>query len=130
MRFSDDETFVWKILSNYSGSLIRDAEDRFVRAMANRHRDTFSSLAPDPVFGIISARKAVRIPQKHPKRTPGLGLRARGTGASAENNAHVSVADETKIWDKTYIRIVKNGLPDIISAVNRKKTELVFDPEA
>jgi hypothetical protein len=90
----------------------------------------FFYLVPDPVFRIISARKAIRILQKHPKRTPGLGLRAWGTGASAENNVHVSVADETKIWDEIFIRIVKNGLPDIISAVNRKKAELVFDPEA
>ncbi|MDR1111598.1 MAG: hypothetical protein LBP92_13135 [Deltaproteobacteria bacterium] len=128
-RFSDDETFVWKILSTYAGSLIRDAEDRFVYSMVNRHWGDFSRLVPDPAFRIISARKAIRILQNHPKRTPGLGLRAWGTGASAENNVHISVADETKIWDEILTRIVEKGLTDVISAVNRKKTELVFDPE-
>lgn len=128
-RFSAEEATVWKILSTYAGPLIRDAEDRFVYSMVNRHWDAFSCHVAIPVFRIISARKAIRILQKLPKRTPGIGLRAWGTGASAEVNVHISVTDETKSWDEIHSRIVENGVLDIISAVNRKKTELVFDPE-
>ena len=128
-RFSAEEASVWRILSKYAGPLIRDAEDNFVYSMVNRHWEDFSQHVSIPVFRIISARKAIRILQKQPKRTPGLGLRAWGTGASAEVNVHVSVAEETKQWDEIHSRIVANGVTDIVQAVNRKKTELVFDPE-
>jgi hypothetical protein len=128
-RFSAEEASVWRILSKYAGPLIRDAEDNFVYSMVNRHWEDFSQHVSIPVFRIISARKAIRILQKQPKRTPGIGLRAWGTGASAEVNVHISVADETKQWDEIHSRIVENGVTDIVEAVNRKKTELVFDPE-
>jgi hypothetical protein len=42
---------------------------------------------------------------------------------------HISVAEETKPWTEVLDRILKNGLADIISAINRKKTEVVYDPE-
>lgn len=128
-KFSPEESLVWGILSKYAGPLIRDAEDNFVYSMVNRHWEDFSQHVSIPEFRIISARKAVRILQQQPKRTPGVGLRAWGTGASAEVNVHVSVAGETKTWDEIYSRIVKSGVADIITAVNRKRTEVVFDPE-
>ncbi len=88
-RFTEEEASVWKVLSKYSGPLIRDAEDKFVYSMVNRHWEEFSGYIAIPVFRIISARKAIRILQKLPKRTPGIGLRAWGTGASAEVNVHL-----------------------------------------
>ena len=36
---------------------------------------------------------------------------------------------ETKDWDTIHHRIESGGILDIIDAVNRKRTELVFDPE-
>lgn len=126
---SQEEASVWKILSKYAGPLIRDAEDRFVYSMVNRHWEAFSRHVAIPVFRVISARKAIRILQTLPKRTPGIGLRAWGTGASAEVNVHISVSTETKRWDEIHSRIEENGIIDIISAVNRRRTELVFDPE-
>jgi hypothetical protein len=128
-RFSAEEASVWRILSKYAGTLIRDAEDSFVYSIVNRHWEEFSQNVSIPVFRIVSARKAIRILQKQPKRTPGLGLRAWGTGASAEVNVHISVTDETKRWDDIHNRIASNGVLDIVEAVNRKRTELVFDPE-
>lgn len=128
-RFTAEEAAVWKILSKYGGPLIRDAEDNFVYSMVNRHWEDFSQHVSIPVFRIISARKAIRILQKEPKRTPGIGLRAWGTGASAEVNVHISVAEETKRWDEIHSRITEHGVTDIVEAVNRKKTELVYDPE-
>ena len=81
------------------------------------------------LFSPEEARKAIRILQTLPKRTPGIGLRAWGTGASAEVNVHISVGRETKRWDEIHSRIEENGITDIIEAVNRRRTELVFDPE-
>jgi hypothetical protein len=55
--------------------------------------------------------------------------RPSGTGASAEVNVHISIAEETKPWAEVFDRIVKNSLTDRIGAINRKKTEVVYDPE-
>lgn len=123
-RFSVEEASVWRVLSKYAGPLIRDAEDSFVYSMVNKHWEEFSQHVSIPVFRVISARKAIRILQKLPRRTPGWG-----TGASAEVNVHISITEETKRWDEINSRIVENGVMDIVAAVNRKKTELVFDPE-
>ena len=67
--------------------------------------------------------------QTLPKRTPGVGLRAWGTGASAEVNVHISIHSETKPWDELHQRILQGGLEDLIGAINHKRTEVVFDPE-
>lgn len=124
-----DEARVWKLLNSYAGALIRDAEDRFIYSTVNKYWTDFSAHAGLPAFRIISARKAIRILQTLPKRTPGVGLRAWGTGASAEVNVHVSVSTETRSWDEVGGRIQENGITDVIGAVNRKRTEVVFDPE-
>ncbi|MHB8204735.1 MAG: hypothetical protein ACYDHG_13650 [Desulfomonilaceae bacterium] len=128
-QFNKDEAEVWRLLNEYSGTLIRDAEDKFIYSMVNKHWAQFSEHVALPIFRVISARKAVRILQKFPKRTPGIGLRAWGTGASAEVNVHISVSAETKGWDEIQSRVQANGIENIIEAVNRKRTELVFDPE-
>ena len=128
-QFNKDEAEVWRLLNEYSGPLIRDAEDKFIYSMVNKHWAEFSEQVALPIFKVISARKVIRILQKMPKRTPGIGLRAWGTGASAEVNVHISVSGETKGWDEVSSRIQSNGVADIIEAVNRKRTELVFDPE-
>lgn len=81
------------------------------------------------LFKVISARKAINILHKIPRRTPGIGLRAWGTGASAEINVHISVSSETKEWNELHARILNGGVKNIVEAVNRRRTELVFDPE-
>ncbi len=127
--FDEDEAIVWRILNDYSGTRIRDAEDKFVYGITTRHWDNIRDNFADPEFRLISARKSIRILQKQPKRTPGIGLRAWGTGASAEVNVHISISDETKPWSEVFDRIASNSLGDIIEAINRKKTEVVYDPE-
>jgi hypothetical protein len=128
-EFNKDEAVVWKLLNNYAGTLIRDAEDKFIYTIVNKYWQQFSDQVALPIFRVISARKSIRILQKFPKRTPGIGLRAWGTGASAEVNVHISISDETKEWSEIFRRINDNGILDIINAVNRKKTEIVYDPE-
>jgi hypothetical protein len=128
-RLTKDEAHVWRVLNKYAGPHIRDAEDRFIYSTVNKHWTNFSEHVSLPVFRIVSARKAIRILQTLPKRTPGIGLRAWGTGASAEVNVHIAVSAETKPWGEINSRISAHGVSDIIEAVNRKRTEVVYDPE-
>jgi hypothetical protein len=123
------EAAVWKLLNAKAGSRIRDAEDKFIYSTVEKYWPQFTAECPLPGFRAISARRAIRILQTLPKRTPGIGLRAWGTGASAEVNVHVSIHSETKPWEELHPRILRNGLPDLIEAINRKRTEVVFDPE-
>jgi len=127
--FSDEERIVWDLLNRYSGSHVRNAEDAFVFGMIRRYWDEFKSVAADSPFNVISARKAIRILQTKPQRTPGIGLRAWGTGATAEVNVHVSIAEEMTPWDEVADRIRTRSITDIINAVNRKRVEEVYDPE-
>jgi hypothetical protein len=123
------EAAVWTLLNSKAGSRIRDAEDKFIYSTVEKYWPQFTAECPLPGFRAISARRAIRILQTQPKRTPGIGLRAWGTGASAEVNVHVSIHGETKPWDELHQRIVRSGLTDIVEAINRKRTEVVFDPE-
>ena len=127
--FDRNEAVVWRILNDYSGTRIRHAEDTFIYGITARHWDSIRDGFADPEFRLISARKSVRILQKQPKRTPGIGPRAWGTGANAEVNVHISIAKETTPWRDVFERIVNNGPGDIVAAINRKKTEVVDDPE-
>lgn len=128
-QFNEEEKTTWNLLNSYSGTQVRDAEDKFVYGMTIKYWDMLNPNINKANFRLISARKSIRILQKHPRRTPGIGLRAWGTGASAEVNVHISVSDETKSWNEIFDRICKNGLKDIINAINRKRTEEVYDPE-
>ena len=123
------EADVWHLLNSFAGARIRNAEDRFIYSIVSRHWEAFSEHVALPVFRVISARKAIRILQKLPKRTPGIGLRAWGTGASAEVNVHISIEQETKSLMEIHERVSSRGLSDIIEAINRKRTEVVYDPE-
>lgn len=128
-QFNEEEGATWNVLNSCSGTRIRDAEDKFIYGMTIKYWETIQPHIADSPFRIISARKSIRILQKLPKRTPGVGLRAWGTGASAEVNVHISVGDETKPWHEIRNRIIKGGLADIVHAINRKRTETVYDPE-
>ena len=123
------EAAVWKLLNTKAGSRIREAEDKFIYSTVEKYWPLFTAECPLPGFRAISARRAIRILQTKPKRTPGIGLRAWGTGASAEVNVHVSIHSETKPWDELHQRILRSNLTDILGAINRKSTEVVFDPE-
>jgi len=124
-----EEQITWALLNAFIGARSRDAEDMFVYSMTRKNWTDLKELSKDKPFNVISARKAIRILQKDPQRTPGIGLRAWGTGASAEVNVHVSIRQDTKDWHDVQLRIVNNGVVDVVNAVNRKKTEVVFDPE-
>jgi hypothetical protein len=116
------------LLNDHEGSLLRDAEDRFVFATAVKYWEKLKSVARDTPFNVISARKAIRILQTKPQRTPGIGLRAWDTAARGEVNVHISVQHETTPWHEVCERISSEGVSSSVSAVNRKRTEEVYDP--
>lgn len=125
-----DEAIVWDLLTKYHGAQVRNAEDLFIFGAVKAHwEDKFRMIAGDLPFHVISARKAIRILQTKPERTPGIGLRAWGTGASAEVNVHVSVNDDMTPWTSVSERILAGGIADIVEAVNRRRQEWVYDPE-
>lgn len=126
---NEEENIVWFLLNKYSGSKVRNGEDAFIFSAVKKYWDKISPIVACNPFNAISARKTVRILHNEPKRTPGIGLRAWGTGASAEVNVHVSINNDMTEWDIIKNRIIKYGIIDIIEAVNRKRTEIVYDPE-
>ncbi len=127
--FNEDESLVWDLLNRYAGSRIRDGEDWFVFSMVKKYWDSIRPVVADNPYSVISARKAIRILQTHPRRTPGIGLRAWGTGASAEVNVHICVSEETIPWEIISERIAQGGIEDILSSINKKSMEEVYDPE-
>jgi hypothetical protein len=127
--FDPNETIAWDLLNGYAGARVRKAEDAFVERIVKRHWEQIGSEVSAATFHVVSARKAIRILQTMPRRTPGIGLRAWGTGAAAEVNVHLSISTDTKPWPEIADRIRAKGLSDILEAVNRKRTEVVYDPE-
>jgi hypothetical protein len=126
---TDDETLVWDILNKCGGARLRHAEDAFIFATVRKYWEAMRQVAAANAFHVISARKALRVLNTKPQRTPGIGLRAWGTGASAEVNVHVSVKEEMTPWPVVRDRILEKGVGDIVGAVNRKRVEEVYDPE-
>lgn len=93
--FTADERIVWDLLNRYEGARLRTAEDAFVFATVRKHWERIRDTVRRNPFHVISARKAIRVLQTKPKRTPGIGLRAWGTGANAEVNVHVFPSSRT-----------------------------------
>lgn len=127
--FSSDERIVWDLLNRYEGARLRTAEDAFVFTMVRRHWEQIRETIQDKPFHAVSARKSIRVLHTKPKRTPGIGLRAWGTGASAEVNVHLSIREDTTPWNDVATRIAARGLADVIAAINRRRHEWVYDPE-
>jgi hypothetical protein len=127
--FDAREAVVWKLLNGFKGAKAEDAEDAFVTGVVRKHWSRVKAgIAANP-FHVISARKAIRVLQIKPKRTPGLGLRGWGTGAAGEVNVHLSIQEDTTPWGTVSGRIVSAGLTNIVEAVNRRRMEEVYDPE-
>jgi hypothetical protein len=126
---TDEETLVWGILNDYTGSGVKAAEDQFVSLTVSKYWERFQKAASNTPFVAISARRAIRILKTKPRRTPGLGLKAWGTGVSGEVNVHVSIKEDMTPWETVRDRIVSKGVGDILRAVGRRRQEWVDDPE-
>jgi hypothetical protein len=125
----ENERIVWDLLSRSGGSQLRNAEDAFVFSTVKKYWPALRDFAADVPFHVISARKALRILQTKPHRTPGIGLRAWGTSARGEVNVHLSIIEDMTPWSVVSSRLVGGGILDIIQAVTRRRIEEVYDPE-
>ncbi len=123
------EKIVWDLLNKRGGSQLRNAEDAFVFSTVRKYWTQLKALAAEVPFHVISARKAIRILQTKPHRTPGIGLRAWGTAARGEVNVHLSIVEDMTPWSRVLNRVLHGGILDIVQAVNRKRVEEVYDPE-
>lgn len=125
---SAEERRVWAALNEYAGSGIRDAEDRFVFRTVETHWDRIRATVADNPFHAISAKKAIQILREKPKRTPGIGMRAWGTGASAEVNVHISISEDTVPWERVSDRIRRDGVRQLLADLRRTTHVEVHDP--
>lgn len=127
--FEPQERIVWDLLNGFSGSKVRSAEDAFVTRIVRLHWAAIKAVIAANPFHIVSARRSVRVLQTKPKRTPGIGLKAWGTGAAGEVNVHLSIKQDTTPWPDVVERIATKGIAAVVAAVNRRVTEVVYDPE-
>ncbi len=126
--FNDHERIAWDLLNRYTGMHLRTAEDAFVYGMVRKY-DQIKAVGGDRPFVTISARKAIRILQTMPKRTPGIGMRAWGTGAMGETNVHVSVARDMTPWVDIAQMLVQQGPQAVTKLIGQTKMEFVSDPK-
>lgn len=123
------ERIVWDLLNGHAGSNVKSAEDALVNRVTRMHWAAIKTAVAANPFHVVSARRSVRVLQSKPKRTPGIGLKAWGTGAAGEVNVHLSIKEDTTEWTVVMKRIAEKGINDIVEAVNRRVTEVVYDPE-
>lgn len=130
------EATAWDAVNRYvglsdtgAGVGRKDAEDSLVKRIVERHWERIRSSLAQSEFHVVSARRVTRILQTKPERTPGIGIKAWGTRASAELNVHLSVRDETTPWTNVASRIASGGLEVVLESIARTKTEVVPDPE-
>jgi hypothetical protein len=126
---SAEERLVWELLNRSGGSQLRNAEDAFVFSTVRKYWTELRALAANVPFHVVSARKALRILNTKPHRTPGIGLRAWGTAARGEVNVHLSIGEDMTPWQQVFSRLTTGGILEIVKAVNRKRVEEVYDPE-
>lgn len=127
--FSEHELVVWDILKQFKGTGLRKAEDAFILQTVSRHWETIRDAINHTPFHVVSARKAIKVLQDLPRRTPGIGMRAWGNRASGEVNVHLSVIEDTTPWLEVWERILGQGVSSVVSAINKKRQEWVYDPE-
>ena len=76
---------------------------------------------------MISAQRVLAIMRADPRRVPGLGVKAAGTGTfNAEVNVHISVANETVPWDDIAELLRREGIQAVLDRV--RKTEPCVQP--
>jgi hypothetical protein len=119
----------WHLLSWYLGPGARRAQDRYVQTLFDRYDVKLKALAPPSTsFRVISARRVLAIMRQNPRRVPGLGIKAAGTGVfNAEVNVHISVRDETQPWDDIAEQCRSYGIQHVLDQITR--TAMVEIPE-
>lgn len=125
---SEQERLVWRHLNEATGKNVKKAEDKFIYGLVQRRWKDFKDLSDNQDFDVISAKKVLKILAEKPERTPGIGIRAWGTGASSEVNVHVSRKSDMISLTSVFEQIKKAGVQAIVAAVNRTASKEVPDP--
>ena len=121
---------LWDLLTWYGGRGAKAAQDVFVDAVFDRHGDDLDRMAPGVTsFRAISARRVLAILREKPRRCPGLGVKAAGTGTfNAEVNVHVSVSQETTPWDDVEELLLGHGIRAVLDLIRVTETREVEAP--
>jgi len=127
----EDLAIGWDLLSWFGGNGMKRAQDRYISTLFDRHDSDLRELAPGATsFRVISAQRALAIMRRHPRRVPGLGVKAAGTGViRGEVNIHVSVEEETRPWDDVADAVRRHGIQYVLDQVIRTVRAEIPDPE-
>jgi hypothetical protein len=127
----EDLAIGWDLLSWFGGKGMKRAQDRYISTLFDRHDSELKALAPGATsFRVISAQRALAIMRRHPRRVPGLGVKAAGTGViRGEVNIHVSVQQETRPWDDVADDLRRHGIQHVLDQVTRTVRAEIPAPE-
>ncbi len=129
-NLDEDLSIGWDLLSWFGGHGMKRAQDEYIKALFDRHDGELRALAPGAnSFRVISAQRALAIMRRFPRRVPGLGVKAAGTGViRGEVNIHVSVADETRPWEAVAEDLKAVGIQPVLDQITRTVRAEVPDP--
>jgi hypothetical protein len=124
------EEILWDLFSWHGGSGAKKAQDRYIRLLFEARRPELQTFVGDASkFRAISAKKVIAIMREKPRRVPGLGIKAAGTGAFvAEVNVHVSVRGETEPWENVASLIKSDGIQAALNRIRRTENQTVWSP--
>jgi hypothetical protein len=127
----EDLAIGWELLSWFGGRGMKRAQNQYIASLFRRHGSDLRALAPDgSSFRAISAQRALAIMRKQPRRVPGLGVKAAGTGViRGEVNIHVSVDQETKPWAVVADLLRTRGVQRVLNLVARTAPAEIPDPD-
>lgn len=122
---------LWDLFSWYGGKGAKKAQDVYITRLFETHREQLEELVdPAGKFRTISAKRVIAIMREYPRRVPGLGIKAAGTGSfNAEVNVHVSVKDETVAWEDVAEMLKTRGIQHVLDLIRKTATETVPSPK-
>lgn len=122
---------LWDLFSWYAGRGAKKAQDTYITRLFDTHREQLEKLVdPAGKFRTISAKRVIAIMRRYPRRVPGLGIKAAGTGSfNAEVNVHVSVRDETVAWEDVAALVKNRGIEHVLSLIRETASETVPSPK-
>lgn len=123
-------SLLWELLSWFGGKGARGAQDQYVRRLFDVHGEVLLALGPEQEhFRAISAQRVLAIMRANPRRVPGLGVPAAGTGGfNAEVNVHVSVEKETIAWADVVATVREDGIEPVLADIRQTATIVAPSP--
>jgi hypothetical protein len=127
----EDLAIGWDLLSWFGGRGMKRAQNQYIASLFKRHGSDLRALAPDGTsFRAISAQRALAIMRTQPRRVPGLGVKAAGTGViRGEVNIHVSVEQETKPWVAVADLLRTQGVQHVLDLITQTAPAEIPNPD-